>query len=61
MGTPLYFLMCLRNRVSPEIEEAVIALAMEQPAWGKVRIANEAGQAGNLDLAGRRAQRLATP
>ncbi len=46
MGTPLYFLICLRNRVSPEIEEAVIALAMEQPAWGKVRIANELAKQG---------------
>ena len=24
----------IKNRVAPEIEEAVIALALEQPAWG---------------------------
>jgi len=30
----------LRNRVAPEIEEAVVALATDQPAWGQVRVSS---------------------
>jgi hypothetical protein len=31
----------LRNRVAPEIERAVAEIAITEPAWGQVRVANE--------------------
>ena len=31
----------LKNRFAPEVETAVLAIAIEQPAWARVRVASE--------------------
>jgi transposase InsO family protein len=36
----------LKNRVAAEIEQAVVELAIAEPAWGQVRTANELKQRG---------------
>src|SRR5215510_681120 len=36
----------IKNRVAPEVEEAVCSIALEQPAWGQLRAANELATRG---------------
>lgn len=36
----------LKNRVAPEIEQAVVELAIDQPAFGQVRVSNELKKRG---------------
>src|SRR4051794_40729103 len=37
----------LANRTAPEIEAAIIALSLEQPAFGQIRVANEMRKLGH--------------
>jgi transposase InsO family protein len=35
-----------KNRVAPEVEQAVLAMAVEQPTWGHLRVSNELKKKG---------------
>lgn len=43
---------CIKNRVAPEIEEAVLRISYEKPAYGQVRASNELRKEGVLVSAG---------
>ncbi len=38
----------IKNRVDPEVEKAVVAIAIDQPAFGQVRVSNELKKKGIL-------------
>jgi transposase len=39
---------CIKNRVAPEIEEAVMRMSYEKPAYGQLRASNELRKQGVL-------------
>jgi transposase InsO family protein len=43
---------CIKNRVAPEVEEAVVKMAFEYPAYGQARAANELRKDGVLVSSG---------
>lgn len=43
---------CVKNRVAPEVEEAVLQMALEYPAYGQMRASNELRKQGVLISSG---------
>ena len=43
---------CIKNRVAPEVEEAVLKMAYEYPAFGQLRVSNELRKSGILISSG---------
>jgi hypothetical protein len=39
---------CLKNRIEAHIEQAIVEMATDQPAYGQVRVANELTKRGFL-------------
>src|SRR6516164_10251671 len=37
---------CLKNRIEEHIEKAIVGIALERPAYGQVRVANELAKRG---------------
>jgi Winged helix-turn helix len=50
-----------KNRADPEVEKAVVAIAIEQPTWGQARVSNERRQRGLAVSPFGRALYLAAP
>ena len=50
----------IKNRVEPHIEEAVVSMAIERPAYGQLRASNELKKGGFFYLPRRGAQRVVT-
>ena len=51
----------LKNRADPNVEQAVVAFALEQPAFGQVRVANELRKRGVVVSPGRLSHHLVAP
>jgi Winged helix-turn helix len=51
---------CIKNRIEEHIEKAIVELAVEKPALGQVRVANELAKRGMMISPRRCSLRLAT-